>query len=63
MKVLLVNGSGHVEGCTYTALEEVAAAPGDERDHGGQNRRRDEQRPAQRPFLFAARAAAVHGIV
>ena len=26
MKVLLVNGSGHVEGCTYTALEEVAAA-------------------------------------
>ena len=26
MKVLLVNGSGHVEGCTYTALEEVAGA-------------------------------------
>ena len=26
MKVLLVNGSGHVEGGTYTALEEVAGA-------------------------------------
>ena len=26
MKVLLVNGSGHVEGCIYTALEEVAGA-------------------------------------
>lgn len=26
MKVLLVNGSGHAKGCTYTALEEVAAA-------------------------------------
>ena len=24
MKVLLVNGSGHAKGCTYTALEEVA---------------------------------------
>ena len=24
MKVLLVNGSGHANGCTYTALEEVA---------------------------------------
>ena len=26
MKVLLVNGSGHAKGCTYTALEEVAGA-------------------------------------
>ncbi len=26
MKVLLVNGSPHKHGCTYTALEEVAAA-------------------------------------
>lgn len=26
MKVLLVNGSPHAEGCTYTALEEVAKA-------------------------------------
>ena len=26
MKVLLVNGSGHAKGCTYNALEEVAAA-------------------------------------
>ena len=26
MKVLLVNGSPHPHGCTYTALEEVAAA-------------------------------------
>ena len=26
MKVLLVNGSGHEKGCTYTALEEVAGA-------------------------------------
>ena len=26
MKVLLVNGSPHKEGCTYTALSEVAAA-------------------------------------
>ena len=26
MKVLLVNGSGHANGCTYTALEEVAGA-------------------------------------
>ena len=26
MKVLLVNGSGHATGCTYTALEEVAGA-------------------------------------
>lgn len=25
MKVLLVNGSPHKEGCTYTALSEVAA--------------------------------------
>ena len=24
MKVLLVNGSPHKEGCTYTALQEVA---------------------------------------
>lgn len=27
MKVLLVNGSPHKEGCTYTALREVAEAP------------------------------------
>lgn len=26
MKVLLLNGSGHVKGCTYTALEEVVGA-------------------------------------
>ena len=26
MKVLMVNGSPHEEGCTYTALEEVAKA-------------------------------------
>ena len=26
MKVLLVNGSPHKEGCTYTALTEVGAA-------------------------------------
>lgn len=26
MKVLLINGSPHKEGCTYTALNEVAAA-------------------------------------
>ena len=26
MKVLLVNGSPHKEGCTYTALTEVASA-------------------------------------
>ena len=26
MKVLLVNGSPHKEGCTYTALAEVGAA-------------------------------------
>ena len=26
MKVLLVNGSPHAKGCTYTALREVAAA-------------------------------------
>lgn len=26
MKVLLVNGSGHREGCTYTALKEIAGA-------------------------------------
>ena len=26
MKVLLINGSPHEKGCTYTALEEVAAA-------------------------------------
>ena len=26
MKVLLVNGSPHKEGCTYTALKEVAGA-------------------------------------
>ena len=26
MKVLLVNGSPHKEGCTYTALREVAEA-------------------------------------
>lgn len=26
MKVLLVNGSPHKEGCTYTALEEVERA-------------------------------------
>ena len=25
MKVLLINGSPHKEGCTYTALSEVAA--------------------------------------
>lgn len=26
MKVLMVNGSPHKEGCTYTALKEVAGA-------------------------------------
>ncbi len=26
MKVLLLNGSGHIKGCTYTALQEVEAA-------------------------------------
>lgn len=26
MKVMLVNGSPHNEGCTYTALQEVAKA-------------------------------------
>lgn len=26
MKVLLLNGSGHAKGCTYTALQEVASA-------------------------------------
>ncbi len=26
MKVLMVNGSPHREGCTYTALKEVAGA-------------------------------------
>ena len=26
MKVLLINGSSHKNGCTYTALEEVAKA-------------------------------------
>ena len=26
MKVLLINGSPHEEGCTYTALNEVAGA-------------------------------------
>ena len=28
MKVLMVNGSPHKEGCTYTALKEVAGALG-----------------------------------
>lgn len=31
MKVLLVNGSGHQQGCTYTALQEIAGAL--ERNH------------------------------
>ena len=26
MKVLLINGSPHEKGCTYTALEEIAKA-------------------------------------
>ena len=42
MKVLLVNGSGHAKGCTYTALEEVAGCVGEERyrdrDHSGRRR-------------------------
>lgn len=25
MKVLLINGSPHAKGCTYTALEEIAS--------------------------------------
>ena len=27
MKVLLINGSPHANGCTYTALSEVAETP------------------------------------
>ena len=30
MKVLLVNGSPHKNGCTYTALEEIAHTLADE---------------------------------
>ena len=32
MKVLLINGSPHKEGCTYTALREVADALEKKRD-------------------------------
>ena len=32
MKVLLVNGSPHEKGCTYTALEEVAKTLNDRRN-------------------------------
>ena len=44
-------------------LQLVAAGPDAQRDHRRKHRRRDEQGLAQGLFLFAARAAAIHGIV
>lgn len=48
MKVLLVNGSPHKEGCTFTALKEVADTLN--REGGGNRILLDRQQAYQRVY-------------